>query len=129
VLVVDDNEDAAESLGLLLGFAGSQVRKARDGLGAVSVADEFRPQVVVLDIGLPKMNGYDSARQIRRRPWAKEVLLVALTGWGQEADRRRSKEAGFDHHLVKPVDIAQLTTLLQQTARRLGAQPVGTSLR
>jgi PAS domain S-box-containing protein len=129
VLVVDDNEDAAESLGLLLGFAGSQVRKARDGLGAVSVADEFRPQVVLLDIGLPKMNGYDSARQIRRRPWAKEVLLVALTGWGQEADRRRSKEAGFDHHLVKPVDIAQLTTLLQQTARRLGAQPVGTSLR
>ena len=129
VLVVDDNEDAGESLGLLLGFAGSQVRRARDGLEAVRVAEEFRPQVVLLDIGLPKMSGYDSAREIRLRSWGKEVLLVALTGWGQEADRRRSREAGFDHHLVKPVDIAQLTLLLQQTARRLGARSIGASKR
>jgi PAS domain S-box-containing protein len=119
VLVVDDNEDAAESLSMLLGFAGSQVRRARDGLAAVSVAEEFRPQAVLLDIGLPKMNGYDSARAMRRRPWGKDVLLIALTGWGQDADRRRSEEAGFDHHLVKPVDFPELLALLHDTARRL----------
>jgi CheY-like chemotaxis protein len=80
----------------------------------VEAAKTFRPDVVLLDIGLPELNGYDVARQIREHPWGQQMVLVALTGWGQEEDRRRSQEAGFDHHLTKPVDPAALTKLLAE---------------
>jgi PAS domain S-box-containing protein len=110
VLVVDDNVDACASLTTLLGLLGYQTRGAHDGVEAVGEAIAFRPDVVVLDIGLPRMNGYEAARQIRaHRPGA---VMIALTGWGQEEDRRRAMEAGFDHHLTKPVDPAALLKLI-----------------
>jgi CheY-like chemotaxis protein len=118
ILVVDDNEDTATSLGLVLQLAGHDVRTAHDGLGAVRAAEEFRPDVVVLDIGLPKLNGYEAARQIRRRPWGRDLLLVAVTGWGQEQDKRQAYEAGFDHHLTKPVDPGAVLDLLAVSTRR-----------
>jgi PAS domain S-box-containing protein len=112
ILVVDDNRDAAVSLALMLKLQGNQTRTAHDGLEAVAEAEAFRPDVVLLDIGMPKLNGYDAARRIREQPWGQRMVLVALTGWGQEEDRRRSLEAGFNHHLVKPVDPAALEKLL-----------------
>jgi signal transduction histidine kinase/CheY-like chemotaxis protein len=115
ILVVDDNRDAAASLGMLLRILGNEVRTGHDGVEAVARAEEFRPDVILLDIGLPKMNGYDAARQIRQQSWGKRMSLIATTGWGQESDRHHSKEAGFDHHLVKPLDL----TLLSQTLAAL----------
>jgi CheY-like chemotaxis protein len=112
ILVVDDNRDAVEFLTMLLNLAGYKTDAALDGLQAVDAAARFRPDVILLDIGLPKLNGYDVARKIREQPWGKDVVLVALTGWGQEEDRRRSQEAGFHHHLTKPVDPQTLTKLL-----------------
>jgi PAS domain S-box-containing protein len=112
ILVVDDNRDAADSLALMLGMAGHDTRTAYDGLEAVQAVATFRPSVVFLDIGLPKMNGYEAARLIREQPRGKDVALIALTGWGQEEDKRRALEAGFDHHLTKPVDPAALEKLL-----------------
>jgi signal transduction histidine kinase len=103
ILVADDNSDAAEALALLLQIAGHDVRTANDGLEALAVADTFEPQVVLLDLGMPRMDGYETARQIRRQSWGKNATLVALTGWGQQQDRQRTSEAGFDAHLVKPV--------------------------
>ena len=111
VLVVDDNQDSAESLGILLRHAGCEVRTAHDGLEAVGAASVFRPDAAILDIGLPGLNGYDAARQIRKELGAG-VTLIAVTGWGQDEDRRRSKEAGFDHHLTKPVELNALHELL-----------------
>ncbi len=110
--MVDDNRDSAESLADLLQLTGNETHTARDGVEAVEAAATFRPDVVLLDIGLPKMNGYEAARKIREQPWGKGMVLVALTGWGQDDDRRKSKKAGFDGHLVKPVDLATLTKLL-----------------
>ncbi len=104
ILVVDDNADAAESLAYLLSISGHEKRRAHDGLAAVATAETFHPDVVFLDIGMPSLDGHETARRIRQQPWGKEIVLVALTGWGQAEDRRRSKEAGFDHHLVKPAD-------------------------
>jgi CheY-like chemotaxis protein len=112
ILVVDDNRDSAESLGLLLKLLGYEVRVVHDGLTAVRVAGEFEPRAVLLDIGLPSLNGYDAARRIRQQPGGAQAVLIAVTGWGQEVDRQRSKQAGFDHHLVKPLDPDTLTTLL-----------------
>jgi PAS domain S-box-containing protein len=112
VLVVDDNVDAAESIGMLLRLWGHEVRVAYNGPQALEAADEYRPEVVVLDIGLPGMSGYEVARQLRQRPQFKTALLVAVTGYGQDEDRRRSGEAGFDHHLTKPVDPDALHALL-----------------
>jgi len=112
VLVTDDNEDAAESLARMLRMMGHEVRTACDGERCIAACEEFRPDVVLLDIGMPNMNGYDAARIIRSRPWGSEVLIVALTGWGQEEDRRRAREAGIDHHLVKPADFTRITRLL-----------------
>ncbi|HET8713043.1 MAG TPA: ATP-binding protein [Gemmatimonadales bacterium] len=114
VLVVDDNVDSVDSLGMLLRLLGHEVETASDGRSALVKADEFRPQVAILDIGLPKVNGYDLARQIRERDWARDVVLVALTGWGQEQHRRRSEEAGFNHHLTKPVEFDVLQKILAE---------------
>jgi PAS domain S-box-containing protein len=112
ILVVDDNLDSANSLSRLLEMVGNETFTAHDGLKAVEAAEQFRPEVMLLDIGLPTMNGYDACRRIRSQPWGKKILLIALTGWGQEEDRRQSKEAGFDFHLVKPVKLADLEKLM-----------------
>jgi CheY-like chemotaxis protein len=112
VLVVDDNRDAADALAMLLQTYGHEVRVAYDGHDGVRAARTFRPDLVLMDIGLPGLNGYDAARAMRSEPWSHRVTLVALTGWGQDEDRRRSQEAGFDHHLVKPVDFDEVLQIL-----------------
>ena len=112
VLVVDDNADGAESLAMLLQFDGHETRMAHDGRAALDAAERFRPDVILLDIGLPGMNGYEVCRQIRGSEWGGAITIVALTGWGQDEDRNRSREAGFDTHMVKPVDHEALTRLL-----------------
>jgi signal transduction histidine kinase len=104
ILVVDDNPDSATSLALLLRIGGHETHTAKDGLEAVAAAEWFHPDVALLDLGLPKLSGVDVARRIRQQPWGKDMLLVALTGFGQDDDRRQSKDAGFDAHMVKPVD-------------------------
>jgi two-component system, chemotaxis family, CheB/CheR fusion protein len=114
ILIVDDNRDSATSLAMVLELKGHETRTAHDGLAAVEAAAAFRPDVVLLDIGLPKLNGYETARKIREQPWGQALLLVALNGWGQEDDRRKSREAGFNEHLVKPVDHATLIELLNE---------------
>jgi len=117
ILAVDDSRDAVDSLALILGMMGHETRTAYDGLEAVQAAAAFQPEVVLLDIGLPKLNGYEAAREIRQKTWGKHVLLIALTGWGQEEDKRRAFEAGFDHHLTKPVDPASLEKILAVSTR------------
>jgi CheY-like chemotaxis protein len=114
ILVVDDNQDSATSLATLLKLTGHDTHTAHDGVAAVEAAASIKPDVVLLDIGLPKLNGYEVARKIRQQPWGKTMVLVALTGWGQEEDRQRSKEAGFNSHMVKPVDYAALTKILAE---------------
>jgi two-component system CheB/CheR fusion protein len=115
ILVVEDNEDSADSLGMLLRLKGNDIRIAHDGLEAVALAEAFHPELVLLDIGLPKLNGYEVAERIRGRPWARDATLVALTGWGQEEDRRRSQEAGFHFHIVKPLELEVLETMLDES--------------
>lgn len=115
VLVVDDNRDSAISMGMMLKIMGYETQTAFDGEAAISAAEEFQPEVILLDIGMPKMNGYDACRHIRSRPWASETVIIAQTGWGQPEDRRRSEEAGFDHHVVKPLDPVLLQSLLATT--------------
>lgn len=117
ILVVDDNRDAAESLGMLLKFLGAQVSVVHSGLDALKQVASHRPAVMLLDIGMPEMDGYEVARRTRSLPEGRDVTLIALTGWGQEEDRRRSKVAGFDHHLVKPVNIDSLHALLASTRK------------
>jgi two-component system CheB/CheR fusion protein len=112
ILVADDNEDAAESLMLLLQLAGHDVHVVFDGEAAVAAAARLRPDVALLDIGMPRGNGYEVARRIRSQPWGAEIHLVALTGWGQQADKRHAEEAGFDVHLIKPVSPEALERLL-----------------
>ena len=112
ILVVDDNADAAESLAALLSINGHDTRMAHDGPEALQQAERFQPDVVFLDIGMPTLDGHETAKLIRRQPWGKDMVLVALTGWGQSEDRRRSKDAGFNHHLVKPADPAVVEKLL-----------------
>jgi len=112
ILVVDDNVDGAESLALLLQFSGHETFLAHDGIEAVNAAERVRPDVILLDIGLPSLNGYEACRRIREQPWGKNIALVAVTGWGQEEDRERSSAAGFDTHIVKPVDHDALIKLL-----------------
>jgi len=112
ILVVDDNHDAAESLAMLLNITGNKTSTAHDGADAFEAAARQRPDVVLLDIGLPTLNGYEVCRRIRDEPWGKEMVLIALTGWGQDEDRRKSHEAGFDGHLVKPVNYPALMALL-----------------
>jgi len=117
VLVVDDNHDGAETLGMMLGIMGNEIRLAHDGLAAVQAAEEFQPDVILLDIGMPVLDGYEACRRIRTSDWGKSMVLIALTGWGQEADRRRTKEAGFDQHLVKPVEAATLMSVFAGIGR------------
>ena len=114
IVVADDNVDAALTLGALLGLQGHDIRTAHDGMQALDEVMRFDPHVVILDIGMPGMNGYKVAAAVRERN--PGVLLIAVTGWGQEEDRHRSKAAGFDHHLVKPVDFSVLSELLAARA-------------
>ena len=116
VLVADDNLDAAESLTMLLTMMGHEVRAAHDGVQAVDQAEKFRPDLIFMDVGMPKLDGLEAATQIRRKDWGAAPVIVALTGWGQETDRKRSKEAGCDEHLVKPLDFDRLSVLLADLA-------------
>ena len=117
ILVVDDNRDSADSMAMLLQLDGHLTQVAWDGLDALTVAESWRPEVILLDIGLPGLNGFEVARRIREQPWSADTLLVAVTGWGQEADRARSREAGFDTHLVKPASHASIVKLLADPRR------------
>lgn len=112
ILVVDDNRDSARSMAMMLEISGHVLQTAHDGLEAVRGAQEFDPQVVLLDIGLPRLNGYDVCRRIREQPWGKGMVFIAQTGWGKDEDKRRALEAGFDYHIVKPVNPAELEKLL-----------------
>lgn len=114
ILVVDDNKDGADSLAMMLKMMGNETHTAYDGQEGVKVSEQERPDVILFDIGLPNLNGYEACRRIREQEWGKAVTLIALTGWGQEDDRRRSQEAGFDHHMVKPVDPTALMKLLAE---------------
>ncbi|HEY8125502.1 MAG TPA: response regulator [Methylocystis sp.] len=105
VLVIDDDRDVADSLAMLLNLMGCDVRTAYSGAVGISLMSDFHPRIVFLDLGMPEMNGYETARRIRSEPAGQKAQLVALTGWGQDVDRRRTREAGFDRHLVKPADI------------------------
>ena len=113
ILVADDSQDGADSLAFLLKAAGHEVFTAYDGRTAIELAEQHRPDVVLLDIGMPEVSGYDVARAIRREAWGRSMRLVALTGWGQAEHRRRSLEVGFDDHLVKPVELDLLENVLQ----------------
>lgn len=118
ILVVDDYGDSADTLAELLGFDGNEVRVAHDGLEALEIAEKFRPRVALLDLGMPKLNGYETASKIREQPWGKDMLLVAVTGWGEEDVMERTKEAGFDAHILKPVDYPELSKLLADFSSR-----------
>jgi len=108
ILVVDDDREAARALSMLLQVKGNETRIATDGFDALYEADVFRPEIILLDIGLPKLNGYEVAKEIRHYPWGSDVLLIAVTGWTADEDRRLAMEAGFDLHLAKPVKIVDL---------------------
>jgi CheY-like chemotaxis protein len=117
VLVVDDDPMIAQSFDKLLQVLGYRARTAHDGDEALRVAAAFGPDAAVIDISLPGMSGHEIARSMRKEPWGKNILLIAASGWDQEEDRERSREAGFDHHLAKPVDIKTLRRLLEERAR------------
>jgi CheY-like chemotaxis protein len=121
ILVADDNRDAADSLAFMLRLAGHDVRIAYDGQEAIDMAETFLPALALVDIGMPRMNGYETARRLREKPYGVDLMLIALTGWGQPDDRNRSLAAGFDHHVVKPVDPSMLERLLA-APRKKGPQ-------
>ncbi|MEO6462558.1 MAG: ATP-binding protein, partial [Candidatus Eisenbacteria bacterium] len=123
ILVADDNKDGAESLALLLNRTGADTRTAHDGEAALEAAGSFRPDVILLDLGMPKLNGYDVCRRIRDQAWGRNIVIVALTGWGQDEDRRRSTASGFDGHLVKPVKYEELLKVLDSLAGGKEARP------
>jgi PAS domain S-box-containing protein len=112
VLVVDDSTDSASSMAMMLSLMGDEVRTARDGIEAVAAADSFRPHAILMDMGMPRLNGYAATKRIREQPWGKEITIIALTGWGQQSDKVRSQEAGCDYHLVKPVSLKDLVKIL-----------------
>jgi CheY-like chemotaxis protein len=117
VLIVDDNVDAAEMLGMQVRTLGSnEVRTALSGEAALQTAPAFRPDIVLLDLGMPEMDGFEVARRIRQEPWGKDVMLVAVTGWGQEEHRQRTRDAGFDRHLTKPADPTDIESLLAHSS-------------
>jgi CheY-like chemotaxis protein len=115
---VDDNVDAAETLGMLLRASSHDVRTAHDGPTAVEAAIDYRPDVALLDIGLPGLDGFEVAKRLRLPPFLRNVVLVAMTGYGQEADRQRSRDAGFDHHLVKPARFEQIQEILASVSEQ-----------
>ena len=115
ILVVDDLRDSADSLAMMLKTKGHEVRTAYDGVEAIEAAREFRPEVVLLDIGMPRLDGYEAARRIREECRDERLVLIAITGWGHDENRAKTREAGFDHHLVKPVEPAALTKLLAES--------------
>ncbi|HEV7280209.1 MAG TPA: PAS domain S-box protein [Pirellulaceae bacterium] len=118
VLVVDDNRPAADILAKVIRLLGNEARTAYDGREGVAAADDYRPDVILMDLGMPNMNGYEATREIRKADWGGGILIVALTGWGQDEDRRRTEEAGFDRHFVKPVEPATLQKLLGETRKK-----------
>lgn len=117
ILVVDDNADSALSLTLMLKMMGHDTQMVHDGLSAIHAAESYRPDVILLDIGLPELSGYEVCRRIREQPWGKRMVIIAQTGWGQDEDRRKSKEMGFSFHLVKPIDPIVLGKLLASVLR------------
>jgi CheY-like chemotaxis protein/anti-sigma regulatory factor (Ser/Thr protein kinase) len=121
ILVVDDHRDSARSMAKVLSLRGNEVRMAHDGIEAVEAAEDFRPDVVLMDVGMPRRNGYDATRAIRERDWGRSISIIALTGWGQEGDRVQSREAGCNGHLVKPVDFQELEKLLNALPERVNA--------
>jgi signal transduction histidine kinase/ActR/RegA family two-component response regulator len=123
LLIVDDNRDSADTLATLLRLVGNEVHVAYDGQAGLEASERLRPDVVLLDLGMPRVNGFDACRRIREKAWGKDVVLISLTGWGQEQDRSRSKEAGFDEHLTKPVDLATLTRALAAQLPRRDRSP------
>jgi len=120
VLVADDNRDAADSLAFMLRVAGHDVRIAYDGQQALDLAETFRPSLALVDIGMPRLNGYETARRLREKSYGADLTLIALTGWGQPDDRNRSLAAGFDHHVVKPIDPPLLERLLAAPPKKKG---------
>ena len=118
ILVVDDSRDSAISLAKLLELLGNEVHTAHDGVAAVEAANEFRPEIILMDVGMPRLNGYEATRCIREQPWGQSIVIVALTGWGQDADRKMSREAGCNGHLVKPVSLPDLQNLLAELIAR-----------
>ena len=114
ILVVDDNRDSAMSMADMLGMFGHEVAVAHDGFEAVKQAERFRPNVVLMDVGMPRLNGLDATRRIREQPWGQRMTVIALTGWGQDTDRERTRAAGCDGHLVKPVNLPDLEKMLEQ---------------
>ncbi len=118
ILIVDDLNDSVDSLALVLRLGGHEIHTAHDGLEAVQATAAFRPDVVLMDIGMPRMNGYEAARCIRQQPWGADMVLVAVTGWGQLEDKRRALEAGFDHHLTKPVEHSALEEIIARVGQR-----------
>jgi CheY-like chemotaxis protein len=114
ILVVDDNHDAADTLAMMLKLTGNQVHTCYDGISAVAAAGTFNPMVILLDIGMPDVNGYETCRMIREKPWGEPIIIIALTGYGLEEDIRKSKEAGFNAHLLKPVDLNELVSALDK---------------
>jgi CheY-like chemotaxis protein len=114
IIVADDNRDAAHTLAMLLTLEGHEVRAVHDGIEALAMGDEFAPQLMFLDIGMPLLDGYETARQVREREWGAHTHLVALTGWGQEEDRRKALAAGFQNHLVKPAELEAMKAIIDQ---------------
>lgn len=123
VLIADDLPDAARSLAVLFELYGAEVRFTLDGEEAVRVAESFRPEIALLDISMPGMSGYEAARAIRRAPWGKAMVLIALTGWGRPTDLEAARAAGFDGHLLKPVDPEALLRVISQLRERKRSQP------
>ncbi len=117
VLIVDDNRDAANLMGKLLAVLGNNTKVVYDGFAALDTAHSFKPEAVLLDIGLPDMDGYEVARSLREIPGCENVTLVAITGWGQDSDRQKATLAGFNHHVVKPADSSVLLRLLRDVPR------------
>ena len=116
VVVADDNVDTAHSLSLLLEALGHEARIAHNGVQALGIANEFQPDAMIIDIGMPGVDGHDLARRIRAEPWGEEILLIAASGWGEDEDKQKSREAGFNLHLVKPVELDTLQALLATIA-------------
>jgi CheY-like chemotaxis protein len=113
ILIADDNLDILEIFQMMLEIRGHEVVTAVNGFDVLRKADEFHPEVIALDIGMPKLDGFETARQLRQRPWARDVILIAITGWGGENYKRRSAESGFDAHLTKPIDVMDFENLLE----------------